>query len=362
MIVHQAYKYRIYPNADQQQLIRRMFGCCRFVFNHFLAKWNSTYSETGKGLSYHSCATALPALKTEYEWLKEVDSIALQSSVRHVADSFGRFFGKQTDAPRFKSRKHPVQSYTTRSTNGNIAMEGSKLKLPKLGWMRFAHSRKLEGRILSATVRQQASGKFFVSLVAEVEKLPLPTIELHIGMDLGLTEYAVCSNGERIANPRVYRKHEEKLARANRRMARRTPGGANHKKAKRQVARIHEHIANTRHDFLHKLTTKLIRENQTISIEHLSVVNMIRNPKLSKSIADASWGEFVRQLTYKASWYGRTLRVADRFEPTSHHCHVCGTVHPEVKNLSIREWTCSTCGTAHDRDENAAHNIKSAAI
>ncbi|MEK5491308.1 IS200/IS605 family element RNA-guided endonuclease TnpB [Paenibacillus sp. FSL R7-0297] len=361
-LVHQAYKYRIYPNTEQQQLIRRMFGCCRFVFNYFLGAWNQSYAETGKGLSYHACATQLPGLKAQYDWLKEVDSIALQSAARHVADSFDRFFKKQNQAPRFKSRKHPIQSYTTKFTNGNIAMEGSRLKLPKLGWIRFANSRKLEGRILSATVRKNASGKFFVSLVCEVQKNPLPQVDTPIGIDLGLKEYAVCSNGEHIANPRFYRQYENKLALWQRRMARRTPGGSNWKKARQHIARIHERIANKRNDFLHKLTTRLIRENQTISIEHLRVANMIQNPKLSKSIADASWGEWVRQLTYKAKWYGRNLRIADTFEPTSQRCHVCGTIHPEVKNLSIREWTCTACGTIHDRDENAAHNIKQVAV
>ncbi|MBT2288680.1 IS200/IS605 family element transposase accessory protein TnpB [Paenibacillus albidus] len=362
MLVHQAYKYRIYPNTAQQQLIRKMFGCCRFVFNHFLGVWNQTYANTGKGLSYQTCATQLPTLKAQYEWLKEVDSVALQSAVRHVANSFDRFFKKQNRAPRFKSRKHLKQSYTTRFSHHNIAVEGNRLKLPKLGWMRFANSRKLEGRILSATVRQNPSGKFFVSLVCEVEKAPLPPSDGHIGIDLGLKEYAVCSNGERFANPRFYRQHEKKLAFWQRRLSRRTPGGSNWKKAKQQVARIHEHIGNARNDFLHKLTTKLIRENQTISIEDLRVANMIQNPKLSKSIADASWGEWERQLTYKAKWYERNLRVADPFEPTSQRCHVCGTLHPEVKNLSVREWTCSSCGTHHDRDENAAHNIKQVAV
>lgn len=362
MLMHQAYKYRIYPSTEQQQLIKRMFGCCRFVFNHFLGAWNQSYAETGRGLSYQTCAIQLPSLKVQYDWLKEVDSIALQTAIRHVADSFDRFFKKQNQAPRLKSRKHPVQSYTTKFTNGNIAIESNRLKLPKLGWMRFANSRRLDGRILSATVRKNASGKFFVSLVCEVDKTPLPQVDAHIGIDLGLKEYAVCSNGEHIANPRFYRQYEKKLALWQRRLSRRTPGGSNWKKAKQQIARIHEHIANRRNDFLHKMTTILIRENQTISIEHLRVANMIQNPKLSKSIADASWGEWVRQLTYKASWYGRTLRATDTFEPTSQRCHVCGTLHPEVKNLRIREWTCTSCGTHHDRDENAAKNIKKFAV
>ncbi|WP_052087873.1 IS200/IS605 family element RNA-guided endonuclease TnpB [Paenibacillus wynnii] len=360
--VHKAYKYRIYPTKEQQQLIHQMFGCCRFVFNHFLALWNDTYATTGKGLSYNTCATQLPALKGQFDWLKTVDSIALQSAVRHVADSFDRFFKKQNQAPRFKSRKHPVQSYTTKQTNGNIAIKENKLKLPKLGWVRFANSRALEGRILSATVRRNAAGKYFASIVCEVDIHPLPQNNKAIGIDLGLKEFAICSDGLRVANPKWFCHYEKKLAFWQRRMARRTTGGSNWFKAKQKVAQIHEKIANGRHDFLHQLTTRLIRENQTISLENLHVANMLKNHKLAKSIADASWSEFERQITYKASWYGRTVKMADTFAPTSQTCHVCGFINQEVKNLSVRQWTCPCCDSLHDRDENAAHNIKQMAI
>jgi putative transposase len=357
LLVEKTFRYRIYPNAEQQTRIGQMLGCCRFVFNHFLSKWNDAYSETGKGLSYYACATQLPSLKQAHEWLKAVDSIALQSAVRHLADSFDRFFKKQNQAPRFKSRKHPVQSYTTRFTNGNIAVIGDCLKLPKLGLVRFAKSREPGGRILSATIRRQATGKYFISLVCKVEVHPLPPSHTAIGIDLGLTRFAVTSEGQSFDHPKAFKQHEEKLALWQRRLSRRTPGGANYQKAKRKVARIHEKIANIRNHFLHHWSTKLIRENQAISIEDLSISSMRQNRKLAKSISDASWGEFVRQLTYKALWYGRTLKKADTYAPTSQRCHVCGEIDKAVKNLSVRTWQCRSCDAVHDRDENAAKNI-----
>lgn len=357
MHFHKAYKYRIYPNHEQRELIHRMFGCCRFVFNRFLGEWNQTYETTGKGLSYNACATQLPALKKKFDWLKTVDSIALQSAVRNLADSFDRFFNKQNDAPHFKSRKHPVQSYTTRYTNGNIAIEKDRIKLPKLGWVRYANSRTCAGRILSATIRRNAAGKYFVSIVCEVEIEPLPHTSKEVGIDRGLKDFAVCSDGTRVANPKAFRQYEKRLALWQRRMARRTKGGANWRKAKQKVARIHEKIANVRHDFLHQLSTKLIRENQTISLEDLRVANMLKDHKLAKSIADVSWSEFERQLSYKAKWYGRIIQYTDTFEPTSQTCNVCGFVNKEVKNLAVRHWECPSCGILHDRDENAAINI-----
>lgn len=361
MLCHRAYKYRIYPDKEQQQLIHRTFGCSRFVFNHFLARWNETYSATGKGLSYNTCATGLPALKEQFEWLGEVDSIALQSAVRHLADGFGRFLSKQCESPQFKSRKNPVQSYTTRFTNGNIGVMGKQLKLPKLGLVKFANSRPIEGRILSATVRRNAAGKYFVAIVCEVEMEPLPQVSGDIGIDLGLKEFAVCTDGQHVANPKMYRRLERKLGLWQRRMARRKRGGANWHKAKRKAAGVHEKIANQRQDFLHQLSARLIRENQTISIETLRVANMLKNPKLAKSIADASWSEFKRMLVYKCEWYGRTLKFAPPFAPTSQTCHACGEKNKEVKDLSIRQWECPACHSVHDRDENAAHNIKQVA-
>jgi putative transposase len=362
MLKQKAFKFRIYPNVDQITLMRKTLGCARFVYNHFLAKWNETYQATGKGLSYNTCTTQLPALKQDLPWLKEVDSIALQSAVRHLADGFHRFFKKQNGAPRFKSRKHPVQGFTTRYTNGNIGVVGNTIQLPKMGWVMFAKSREVEGRILSATVRLAPSGKWFVSLVCELDIQPLPACDRILGIDVGIKQLAVTSDGVPIDNPRHTLRYEQQLAKWQRRMSRRTPGGSNWHKAKRKVAYIHEKIRNSRQDGLHKLTTKWIRENQTICIEDLRIANMMKNGNLAKHIADASWGEMNRQLRYKAEWYGRTIKEVPTFAPSSQTCSVCGAVNPEVKDLRIRAWECPQCHTVHDRDENAARNIKVMAV
>ena len=362
MLRHKAFKFRLYLNPEQEAQMRRTLGCSRFVFNHFLANWKERYETTGKGLSYNTCATELPALKQVLPWLKDVDSIALQSAVRHLADGFQRFFKKQNAAPRFKSRKKPVQSYTTRSTNGNIAIRGNTLQLPKLGAVRYAKSREVEGRLLSATVRLSANGKWFVSLVCEVDIQPLPACEQTIGIDVGIKHLAVTSDDVIIDNPRHTRHYEDQLAKWQRRMSRRTRGGSNWNRAKQKVARIHEKIRNSRQDTLHKHTTKWIRENQTICLEDLRIVNMMKNRKLARHIADAAWGELSRQLHYKAEWYGCQIKELPAFAPSSQMCHVCGAIHTAVRDLGVREWECGQCNTRHDRDRNAAQNITVMAV
>ncbi|WP_413379337.1 IS200/IS605 family element RNA-guided endonuclease TnpB [Alkalihalobacillus sp. 1P02AB] len=366
MLVKKAYKFRIYPSKEQETLIAKTIGCSRFVFNRFLGQWNDTYQETGKGLTYSSCSAELTQLKKEFVWLKEVDSIALQSSLKNLADSYTRFFKKQNKAPRFKSKKNQVQSYTTKETNHNIAIVNSKIKLPKLGLVRLAKSREVEGRILNATVRRNPSGKFFVSILVETDVQPLKKTDSSIGIDLGITDFAVLSDGRKMDNHKFTAKMEKKLRREQRKLSRRALhaknkginllDAKNYQKQKRKVARLHERVRNQRDDFLHKLSTDIIKNHDVICIEDLNTKGMLRNHKLAKSISDVSWSAFVSKLEYKAKWYGKTIVKISRWFPSSQICSECG--HQEgKKSLEIRDWTCPICHKHHERDINASQNI-----
>jgi putative transposase len=370
MLRYKAYQFRLYPNQEQTILIAKTIGCSRFVFNHFLDLWNTTYAETGKGLSYNACSAMLPKMKREEEtgWLKEVDSIALQSSLQYLADSFARFFRNQNDKPNFKSKNNPVQSYTTKNVNNSIEVKEKHVKLPKLGLVTFAKSRQPKGRILSATLRKNASGKYFVSLLCEEEIHEWPKAESVIGVDLGITDFAILSDGQKKDNDAFTSQMEKKLKREQRKLSRRAlvakkdgkelSQAKNYQKQKRKVARLHEKVANQRMDFLNRLSTELIKNHDVICIEDLNTKGLLRNHKLAKSISDVSWSSFVSKLQYKADWYVRDIIKVDRWFPSSKLCSTegCGYKAPSMP-LTVRDWVCPICHVHHDRDINASRNI-----
>ena len=364
-----AYKFRIYPTEEQEIFFAKTFGCVRKVYNLMLNDRKKAYEEVKNDPSKKMTFPTPAKYKKEFPFLKEVDSLALANAQLNLDKAYKNFFrDKSVGFPRFKSKKNPVQSYTTNNQNGTVALIDNKfIKVPKLkSLIRIKLHRQPKGMIKSAIVSRHASGKYYISLLCKEEINELPKTNSAIGIDLGITDFAILSDGQKIDNNRFTSKMEKKLKREQRKLSKRAllaknkgiplSEAKNYQKQKRKVARLHEKVMNQRTDFLNKLSTEIIKNHDIICIEDLNVKGMLRNHKLARSISDVSWSSFVAKLQYKADWYGREIIKVDTWFPSSQICSECG--HKDgKKSLDIREWTCPICHTHHDRDINASINI-----
>ncbi len=378
---HFGLKLRAYPTPYQEELIAKTIGCARFSFNFYLKERIEVYNLTKLSLSCNTFKKSFNVIKQHpmFNWLKEVDKFALECALEQVEDAYDRFFKGQNGFPKFKSKHRSKQSYSTKETNGNIQLDiqDEVVKLPKVGKVHISLSKKhramfqqngLTAKIKSATVTRHSSGQYYISLKFE-EIVPLeakqdvqtiPSDQI-IGCDLGLTHFLIDSNGRKVENPRYLKNNLKKLARLQRRLKHKKMGSSNSQKLKQKISKLHLHIANMRKDFLHKESRKLVNENQVIILEDLNVKGMIKNKKLARHIADVSWGMFTTFVSYKANWEGKHVVLVDRFFPSSKQCHGCKEKNT-LLSLSDRVWVCPSCGTEHDRDQNAALNIKEEGI
>lgn len=350
-------KFRIYPNREQQNLINQTIGCCRLIYNKGLSMRNEAY-ENGNKMGYSQTSAMLTELKRceDFAFLKVVDSIALQQSLRDLDRGFVNFFQKRAAHPIFKSKHNRHQSYRTVNQGENIRFVGRYIKLPKLGFVKIRQSMEV-GKINNVTIEHTPTGKYFAVLNVEFEPVPRPNKGGSIGIDVGIKEFYSDSNGNIVSNPKYLEKSMRKLIREQRKLSRKQKGSNNRNKQRVKVAKVHEKITNQRNDFLQKESTKLIRENQTICIEDLRIKNMMRNHKLAKAIASVSWSKFFDMLEYKATWYGNEIIRIPTMYPSSQTCSCCGYQNPDIKNLVVRKWICPECHTTHDRDINAGINI-----
>jgi putative transposase len=359
-----AYKYRMYPNKEQIKMIWKHIGTCRFLYNLSLEEKMRAFQAENKSLTMFDLNNMIPELKKQYEWMGETNSQSLQAVNRNVETAFKNFFRKKSDFPRFKSKKNPVQSFQI-PQHYEVKLSENKVKLPKLGVVKTVISKKFTGTLKTATVSATSTGKYYISvLVDDGLKEPEPSpfdSTTTVGIDVGLTSFLVTSEGLKEDNPRYLKNSLARLKHLQQLVSRKVKGSNNRHKAIQKVALLHERISNQRSDFLHKHSYKLVSENQAIAVETLNVKGMLNNHNLARSISDVGWSELFRQLEYKCTRYGKTLLKIGQFEPSSKLCSVCGTINQNL-TLKDREWTCLTCGTHHDRDINAAINIKKIAL
>ena len=354
----------MYPTDEQRAKFIQHIGACRFVYNNSLEQKINAYQTDKKTLTRFDLNNALPQLKSDNDWLKEVNSQSLQQSNIHLDNAFKNFFRERKGFPKFKSKKNPVQSFSV-PQHYKVDFEKNMVKLPKIGWVETVLHRTFEGILKTATVSTTSTDKFFISIIVD-DETPIHENESFghettIGLDVGIKDFVTMSDGTKVANPKFLRTSLQRLKVLQQRYSKTKKGSKNREKAKQRVAIQHENIANQRKDFLHKLTTKLVRENQAIAVETLNVCGMMKNHCLAQAIGDVSWSEFFRQLEYKCEWHGKTMIKIGRFDPSSKMCSVCGAINQNLK-LSDREWTCEKCNSTHDRDINAAINIKKFAL